>query len=95
MEYLLSDCLDINSIAKAKSDYVHWLMQKEPLEIDAQAVVRVDASGLLLLASLFKSARNSDIAAKLINTPPELVENITLLGLHEIIEIEEIEENSA
>jgi ABC-type transporter Mla MlaB component len=83
MECLLPESLDITTVIDSATQYNKWLENNKTLEIDASQVVRTDAAGLQLLASLFVSAKNNHIAITLAQPTPLLLTSLTTLGLLE------------
>ncbi|MCL9781673.1 STAS domain-containing protein [Vibrio sp. S4M6] len=86
MDCLLDECLDISTVMDATSTYQQWLNQSAPLKIDASKVMRVDTAGIQALASMFTSAKATEIEIQLINSTDTLLEGISILGLAELFE---------
>ncbi|USD43369.1 STAS domain-containing protein [Vibrio sp. SCSIO 43135] len=86
MDCLLGESLEISTVMDAKVQYEEWLKQPSPLNIDASQVGRVDAAGLQLLASLFVSARNTNLDITLNSASDVLQEGIGLLALQHVFE---------
>lgn len=88
MEYALEESLEISTVLNTKNQYVDWMAQHQSLQIDASQVVRIDAAGIQLLASMFITARKSNVDIHLVEVPTVLSEGIRLLGFELLFGLE-------
>ncbi|MGC9401950.1 STAS domain-containing protein [Vibrio genomosp. F10] len=81
MDCLLGESLEISTVMDAKIQYAEWLKQSSLLRVNASQVSKVDTAGVQLLASLFVSAKQLNVAIELSESSAVLTEAFVTLGL--------------
>jgi len=87
----LPQSLDIAMISSYFDDIskiIDSLSDNSSLIIDAQALSKIDTTGLQLIAALFVELARRQITVSWNNTPNELVDNALHLGLSKILKLD-------
>ena len=77
--------LDIAAAGVLHQQLLRAMQDREPVEIDAEAVSRVHAAVLQLFLSLTREARSLNLPVRWLNPSPTLVKSARLLGLADVL----------
>ncbi|WP_187376380.1 STAS domain-containing protein [Vibrio mimicus] len=83
---ILNEALDIAHVQECKDLLLPWIAKGEPILIDGSAVVRVDAAGVQLLASLFMTAQHNGLEIHFEKLSDVLEEGLALLGMTDLMQ---------
>ncbi|RSD30653.1 STAS domain-containing protein [Vibrio pectenicida] len=86
MNCLLPESLDISTVLDVTTLYQKWLTNQDPIELNAEKVVRVDAAGIQLLCCLFISAKKNHREIHLLKPTEPLTDGIQTLGFSGVFE---------
>lgn len=84
---VLQESLDIRNVAECKRTYQQWMQDNDVLIVDARSVSRVDAAGIQLLASLFRTAHLAGKEIRLDNISEALEEGLQVLGMEHCFKV--------
>ncbi|PAR48590.1 sulfate transporter [Vibrio metoecus] len=84
---ILNEALDIAHVQECKLQFLPWISQHEPIVVDGSAVVRVDAAGIQLLASLWMTAQHNQLEIYFDQLSDVLAEGIALLGMADLMQM--------